>query len=627
MKSNQTNARGCVLVKVLGGAAALAVIAGLAAYKSTSSRELVYTGPMAHAEMVPASIRLGGDDSYLRAWNGPLDREALLAPDRVMPVACFSADQPPSQEVQAAVNAAMRGGMYGGRYFASDRWSIGTQGDPITLTWSFVPDGLSISGGVGEATSNSTLFSTMDTKFAASGGRATWVAQFVACFARYSQLSGLKYTRITAANSSGNADADDGAAWGSPGAATRGECRISLHPIDGANNVLAYCFFPSSGGVGGDMVLDSAENWGSTSNTFRFMRNIITHEHGHGLGLSHVCPTNGTKLMEPFLNTSFDTLRHDDVRGAQRNYGDINEPNDNAAGATNIGAVPVGVSGVSVGTVPSPTITNTSTVGIDGNGDQDWYKFTVAQPSLVTFTAIPAGQTYDNSTQNSNGSCNSGNNINTTAMANLDIRIIGTNGVTTVKLGSTAAAGSNEVLSDILIDAAGPYYAVVVENGTPTENQLYRLTVQALSTTSVTATDNTLTNQVNLSWTTVPGATSYTILRNTSNTETGATTLGSTASTTYSDLTADGGTQYYYFVRATQGDAGSPTRLVGSDAGSAIAPPCPADFNNDGFLDFTDFDAFVAAFEAGAAGGDFNNDGFIDFTDFDAYVAAFEAGC
>jgi hypothetical protein len=54
---------------------------------------------------------------------------------------------------------------------------------------------------------------------------------------------------------------------------------------------------------------------------------------------------------------------------------------------------------------------------------------------------------------------------------------------------------------------------------------------------------------------------------------------------------------------------------------------CPADFNGDGFIDFTDFDGFVAAFEAGDTSGDFNADGFIDFTDFDAYVTAFEAGC
>jgi len=54
---------------------------------------------------------------------------------------------------------------------------------------------------------------------------------------------------------------------------------------------------------------------------------------------------------------------------------------------------------------------------------------------------------------------------------------------------------------------------------------------------------------------------------------------------------------------------------------------CPADFNGDGFLDFTDFDDFVAAFESGDAASDFNGDGFLDFTDFDEFVAAFEAGC
>jgi hypothetical protein len=58
-----------------------------------------------------------------------------------------------------------------------------------------------------------------------------------------------------------------------------------------------------------------------------------------------------------------------------------------------------------------------------------------------------------------------------------------------------------------------------------------------------------------------------------------------------------------------------------------VGTPCIADFNGDGFLDFTDFDAFVGAFEAGSATSDFNADGFLDFTDFDAFVGAFEAGC
>jgi hypothetical protein len=56
-------------------------------------------------------------------------------------------------------------------------------------------------------------------------------------------------------------------------------------------------------------------------------------------------------------------------------------------------------------------------------------------------------------------------------------------------------------------------------------------------------------------------------------------------------------------------------------------PGCDGDFNNDGFLTFEDFDAFVGAFESGFASADFNKDGFLTFEDFDAFVASFEAGC
>jgi hypothetical protein len=66
---------------------------------------------------------------------------------------------------------------------------------------------------------------------------------------------------------------------------------------------------------------------------------------------------------------------------------------------------------------------------------------------------------------------------------------------------------------------------------------------------------------------------------------------------------------------------------TGSFRASLMITACPSDFNGDGFLDFTDFDAFVTAFEIGDAIADFNADGFLDFTDFDAFVVAFEAGC
>ena len=75
----------------------------------------------------------------------------------------------------------------------------------------------------------------------------------------------------------------------------------------------------------------------------------------------------------------------------------------------------------------------------------------------------------------------------------------------------------------------------------------------------------------------------------------------------------------------------NPAALVGSlsftSGESRVTAVCTADFNADGFTDFTDFDTYITAFEAGSDAADMNCDGFIDFTDFDSFVTAFEAGC
>ncbi|XVJ59717.1 MAG: hypothetical protein HEQ23_10060 [Tepidisphaera sp.] len=73
--------------------------------------------------------------------------------------------------------------------------------------------------------------------------------------------------------------------------------------------------------------------------------------------------------------------------------------------------------------------------------------------------------------------------------------------------------------------------------------------------------------------------------------------------------------------------------VVSNGCGGTTSEPamltvtCPADFNDDGFLDFFDYDEFVTAFETGDPRADFNADGFIDFFDYDDFVAAFETGC
>ncbi len=54
---------------------------------------------------------------------------------------------------------------------------------------------------------------------------------------------------------------------------------------------------------------------------------------------------------------------------------------------------------------------------------------------------------------------------------------------------------------------------------------------------------------------------------------------------------------------------------------------CPADFDDSGFIDREDYDAFVLAFVDGDDSADFDGSGFVDETDFVAFVAAFEVGC
>jgi subtilisin-like proprotein convertase family protein len=52
------------------------------------------------------------------------------------------------------------------------------------------------------------------------------------------------------------------------------------------------------------------------------------------------------------------------------------------------------------------------------------------------------------------------------------------------------------------------------------------------------------------------------------------------------------------------------------------------DVNNDGFIDFEDFDTFVGLLEAGDPNADFNRDGFLTFEDFDEFVSTFiDGGC
>ena len=389
--------------------------------------------------------------------------------DTSPPIFCFAPDTSPEAmqrvwDLVPQLNPLLR---Y--QFSDSNRWGgAGFQGDPLTLTWSFVPDGLSVDGGISE------LFSNLDVKF---GSRALWISRVQDCFDRWAALTGTSYVRVTAPG----VDWDDGAAWFSPAGPNRGDVRIAMIPIDGGSNVLAYNYFPEVG----DMVLDAAEAWGTfSSNSHRFFRNTLMHEHGHGLGFNHVCPIQNKWLMEPFLNTGFDGVQHDDLRAGHRGYGDANEFNNDAASATDVGTVVFG-SPITIGAVPPPAITNGSLLSIDGDLDEDWYRFTVIDESTASVTVNPVGLIYDSSPQQCGGqlgNCCFGNIVDTRLAANLNVEIYDSDGTT--QLGSAASAGSgeSETLSNVTLPGSpGSYYIRVTKQDAGTTPQVYNIDLSVIT--------------------------------------------------------------------------------------------------------------------------------------------------
>mgnify|MGYP000850454557 CR=1 FL=1 len=520
----------------------------------------------------------GQTDQIERAARRMIAVPRALPPElkhemRTLVAACYDPQFPPSQQFMEAVES-----MYtiNSRYQLGSRWT-GSQGDPRALTWSFVPDGLSIPSGVGEPTANSELFSRMDALFAARGGRATWVQQFVNVFARWEQLSGLSYTRIT--NNATNADADDGASWGTAGAAgLRGDVRISMKNIDSSGGILAYNAFPQSG----DMVIDRSESWASPTNTFRFLRNTIAHEHGHGVGFAHVCPTNNTKLMEPFLNTNFDGPRQDDIRAVQRHYGDPFEPNNSAGSASPLGTINSGQT-LTVGTLPTvagtitfPANAEASILSLDANGESDYFSFTPSVTMLMNMSVTPVGTSYLNGPQNANGSCSAGTNFDALRVADIGVWYTNSSGLTRLAAindtTNVSPSPNNEAFNGFLVSANTPYNFVVFENNSPAEAQLYRFSLTGGTPAVVSASDATSTSTINVTWTSVPNATNYEIFRGTTNNFGSSTNILDQTTVGYADSVAPGST-FFYWVRVTQVIGGfSNTVILGPDQGSTSTP-------------------------------------------------------
>ncbi|MEO7453375.1 MAG: matrixin family metalloprotease, partial [Fimbriimonadales bacterium] len=217
-------------------------------------------------------------------------------------------------------------------------------------------------------------------------------------------------------------------------------------------NVLAYNFFPDNG----DMVINLGHNWGVSSNDYRFLRNVLGHEHGHGMGLGHVIPMNETKLMEPVLATNFDGPQNDDIQGCQFLYGDAVEDNDDAAHATDVGMVSSGQS--------------VELLAVERPSDRDWFRVEIPEGFNLTIRVEPVGETYMVGPQGGSPALR-----NSRAINNLRLSAYLLDGTTLLGSSNSGGVGFPETLQSIARPANGIVNIKVDVSTIAEDIQRYRL--------------------------------------------------------------------------------------------------------------------------------------------------------
>lgn len=405
--------------------------------------------------------------SYVGRLSSPLVKD--------QPWLCWAPDVSPAKaaafhEAERLTGLAGRGyALFANQFLSSGRWARTAvngsarrdQGDPVTITWSIVPDGTSTPGLDGQFNSSSNFRSWMAGIYGgSSSGPAEdqpWFDIFENAFGAMADTCGvtLRYEPN-----------DDGASissftLGSVG--VRGDVRISARALDGNSGTLAFAFAPDHG----DIIFDSSDGTfdlisGSSIRLF----NTAAHEFGHSLGLAHVCPINGTKLLEPILNTSFRGPRFDEHQSLQRLYGDRFESdgasadNDSFSDATEL-------------EFPLLETVFLQRLSIDDNTDLDYYRFEAIGGRRLTVSLDPGEGSYREGEETRSG-CSSGSNFDSDAIHDLSLAILDQNGSSILASSSSGGEGDREQISLFEFPEDGTYF-LRVTGDTSNAAQLYEL--------------------------------------------------------------------------------------------------------------------------------------------------------
>jgi serralysin len=366
-------------------------------------------------------------------------------------------------------------------FISNGRWSsTATEpttsmiGNPITLTWSLVPDGTNIS----HLSKPSDLVAFLDGIVGAGPGGSDyqlrpWFPLLQSSFNRWSEVSGMTFVYEPA---------DDGVSgnrWhGShPGVlGARGDVRLGGAFVDGIGGSYASAgFIPNA-----DITIDTGDlnHYQNANGNYINLRNTLTHEIGHSLGLSHAIAPSATYefLMEGEPKNAFDGPQIDDIRGIQYLYGDKYEKNggnNSLATAFDLGEAAPG-SPIRLG-LHSTTGTRveageTDFASIANANDVDFFKFETTTPTLLDLVLTPAGSSYQERVPPAP--------LGTThasMQSNLSLELYADGELTPIAVANLGGMGQAESILGFELAEPGSYIARIV--GDTSQVQLYSLEI------------------------------------------------------------------------------------------------------------------------------------------------------
>lgn len=404
------------------------------------------------------------------------------AADRHAAVCCYPPNLTPEQwDAIVEHNGALPPTLLtppGQRFFTDSAvWtgdiSIGPsmRAQPAHLTYSFPSDGATWGLPEISETGANNLNATFVNRFGAGNvdrGREL-VRQSIAAWRR---IAALSYDEV--------ADDNTLMAQDQVRVPTRGDIRIGGRML-GEGTFLAYNAFPTpvfAGVGGGDMCVNTsyfeAGFFANSANNYRFFRNTMAHEHGHGLGNIHVIPCNHTKLMEPVISSDFDMLSIDEIRGAQRSYGDRFAGNQSAATAKDFGDLSTPV----VRSIIERDLSTNGATGF-GNTGEDWFRFSIQSPLNVAITITPTGGRYQNGPQEAGCTPTTAPQIVASDAGSLALELRDESGTTVIDATIPPGPGLPQSLSEVPL-SPGTYTVRVVDIGPNAQQfvQTYDLTIR-----------------------------------------------------------------------------------------------------------------------------------------------------